>query len=750
MKTYTFHLIANAHLDPVWLWDAREGLNEGAQTCRTLCDLLDEDPELTFIRGESAIYEHIERTDPALLERIRAFVKAGRWDVVGGTYIQPDTNLPATETLSRHFTRGLNYFQSRFGVRPRVAWAADSFGHSAGLPDILAAAGMEGFAFTRPAEGQFSLAKPAFWWRGPAGGCVLAYRPPAGWYGSEHDELPRRLDEALAAASSGDLENVGVFFGVGNHGGGPTRRQIADIRAWAASHPEARVVFSTLHSLFDALRAEAAAQGEGFLPVHTGELGFCLRGCYATSAKLKFSYRQTEALVSRADATTAAIAAALNQAPADLSEAWDAVLFNSFHDILPGTSIERALDEQLDQLGGARHTARTAEFEALNALARQVDMTVPAAGGDLPTAVPFLIWNPHPFALDGPIELEGCLDYRPLWTYEGRPGEVPLEVLGPDGKPAPYQRIETENQFTPNLPWRARVLVPVTLPPRGWAVYTLGWSEAAEPVPNHGGARASSPGAIASEVYSVEARIGDSHVQILRNGAPMLGAAGLSVETVEDPYGSWGDMGENPESLSLSDVRETWTVTHCRVLESGPERAKLWVRLAGGSSRLDFTFSVSHGRDAVDVAARLLWNERSARLKLVLPARAAEAEFDVPGGSITRGPLGEVPGGRWVRTESLGFASDSLYAFDLKDGTLRATVCRATHYASDATLGADDEPWRPALDCGELRFRFLLTAGKSPLPHLARVLEQPPIVLIAPATPGPWARSGSVSASPSE
>src|SRR5688572_12082654 len=126
---YTFHLIPNAHLDPVWLWDWREGLNEGIITCRTILDLMDENDDLTFIRGEAAIYQHIEQNDPQTFKRIRKYVDKGRWDVVGGTWIQPDTNMPATETLARHFTVGQKYFESRFGKRVRVAWAADSFGH---------------------------------------------------------------------------------------------------------------------------------------------------------------------------------------------------------------------------------------------------------------------------------------------------------------------------------------------------------------------------------------------------------------------------------------------------------------------------------------------------------------------------------------------------------------------------------------------------------------------------------------------
>ncbi len=244
MSKLTFHLIANAHLDPVWLWDWREGMNEGLITCRTILDLMDEFEEMTFVRGESAIYQHIEEHDPKTFRRIVKQVDAGRWDVVGGTVIQPDTNLPATETFARHFARGQNYFRSRFGRTARVAWAPDSFGHCAGLPEIMVNAGISGYAFTRPLAGMLPLAKPAFWWEAPSGARVLGYRPAVGWYGTSRDEMLKRLDDTLASAQRGDLKDVGVFYGLGNHGGGPSRRQLREIRQWAAAHPEVNVVHS--------------------------------------------------------------------------------------------------------------------------------------------------------------------------------------------------------------------------------------------------------------------------------------------------------------------------------------------------------------------------------------------------------------------------------------------------------------------------------------------------------------------------
>jgi alpha-mannosidase len=651
----------------------------------------------------------------------------------------------------RQFTRGKNYFASRFGVNVTSAWAADSFGHSAGLPEILVSAGITSFAYTRPGS---PVSSPAFWWEGPGGSRILAYCPPAGWYGTERDELPRKLDDLLRVASEGSLENIGVFYGVGNHGGGPTRRQLKDIATWAAAHPEVEVKHSGLHGLFRALFEELAHREAGFLPVHRGELNFCLRGCYSSVAKFKYLYRRTEAAVSRAE-KSAAVLGALVPASSDampssqvrsLKGAWDAVLFNSFHDILPGSSIERAMEDQISWLGAGVHAAQGAEFDALNRLASLVDTSVEAADGDNPGGISFLVWNPHPFAYSGAVELEGALDARPIWKYENRPDEMPVQLLGPDKKPVPFQRIHTEHHSMPHLPWRVRAVTHASLAPFGWAVYELAYREnpaIATNEPSSPAVTVTSAGGLDNGIFRVETT--SNGVKLYRNGLPFIGDLGLTAVTVEDPWGSWGAMDEAKESLNLSEVCHHWTVDATQVIENGPEYSSIWVRMTGGNSTLDLTIGLSRGRDAVDFDARILWNDRSARLKLVLPVGdSSTAVFDVPGASIRREPSGEVPGGRWVSIGDVGFASNGIYNFDHSEGVLRATVVRASRYGADETFGPEVNPWTPTVDRGELRLRFLIAPSGEELVRKATLLEQPPVVLTVPAKAGNWGRSGSL------
>jgi alpha-mannosidase len=570
----TFHLLPNAHLDPVWFWDWREGLNEGIITVRTVLDLMDEFPELTFIRGESAIYEHIQRSAPGLFQRILSRMEEGRWDVVGGTVIQPDTNLVSTEVLCREFERGLDYFEKNLHVRPTVAWLADSFGHSGGLPNILAAFGMEGFAFTRPQREQFAMDAPAFWWEGGGRNRILCYRQHWRWYNNERDNMNDVLDTTLRDSRKQKLVNVGVLCGLGNHGGGPTRRHLRDIEQWRRDHPEVEVRFSTLHGFFDELKREIHCVPGG-IPAARGEFGYCLRGCYSSVQKFKSIYRQGEAQVATAEITRSVIGAVTDTRQGSLDEAWDALAFNAFHDILPGSSIERALNEQTAWIGLALHRAQSVKFAALNQLAARVDTSVPVARHpDHPTDVPLLVWNPLPRPFKGQVELEASLDYRPIWAFKDRADEMPVVVYDHAGKPAAFQTVETEHTSMPDLPWRRRVVAPLEIPALGWTMVRLGWREqheAAHAVPPVRHSRPALNPRITNGKWNLEVKSGA--VRIQRNGVDFFSSKrNIEIRTFEDPWGSWGGMNEEKDSYCLEELREVWELVQSEILESGPLR----------------------------------------------------------------------------------------------------------------------------------------------------------------------------------
>ncbi len=747
----TLYLIGNAHLDPVWLWDWREGMNEGIATCRAMVNLLREFPDFCFIRGEAAIYAYIERHAPALFAEIHELVEEGRWDIVGGNWIQPDTNLPSTEALLRQFVRGKSYFREKFGVEVTSAWAADSFGHAAGLPDIFAAVGLQNYAFTRPQKNILPLQSQAFWWRGASGARILAYRPDDGWYASERAEIGKRLDACLSHADTENLDTVAMFYGLGNHGGGPSRVHLREICKWAEQNPEVRVVHSGLHRFFAALREELAWRGEDAIPTREGELNFCLRGCSASVARFKFAYRKSEARMLSAERTVAAVSTVLTEykssetdkpsAVVSFQNAWDTLLFNAFHDILPGSSIERAFDDQLAQVGGVLANAQRVETAALTDLAAHIDTgegawPVPAQH---PLPQPVLVWNPHPWKLHKQIEVEVSLDYRPLWTYQGRHLDAPVAVADATGQCLPHQIIAEEHDSMIELLWRRRVVVPVEVPPLGWTLLHMGLdplghlplAPTSTSVKTVQDARSMS---IGNGLISVSAELGTAMVAFTQDGYEWM-RGGLQVRLYEDPWGAWGGMNEERASWELTEERERFTIEKIELLEKGPERASLWVRFSGEHSRVDFTFLVGRDSNYVELRVRAFLDDRGARLKLVLPA-GGMAEYSVPGGTVHREPCGEVPGGRWVKVgkaaNAVGFASDALYGFDTTDSEFRATIARTSRYASDVKRTPAERPWQPCADLGEHSFRALLTPDFDLLPRLADELQEPPVTLPVP------------------
>jgi len=200
----TVHPIFNAHLDPIWLWPWQAGLDEALATCRSACDRLDAHPDLTFSRGEAWVYSQVERLDPALFARVRRHVESGRWEVVGGWWIQPDCNAPSGWGMEKQIALGKAYFEGTFGRFPRVAYNVDSFGHAATLPGLMRAAGQDCYVMMRPQEHEKDLPARLFRWRGYEGGPeVTTFRVAGGYNSDPHGNLRGHVENALRGLPPG-------------------------------------------------------------------------------------------------------------------------------------------------------------------------------------------------------------------------------------------------------------------------------------------------------------------------------------------------------------------------------------------------------------------------------------------------------------------------------------------------------------------------------------------------------------------
>lgn len=355
-SAHSAHAVGHAHIDSAWLWPVRETQRKVARTFSNVLSLIDEDEEFSFAASSAQQYAWMKRFQPELFERLRGAVAAGRFHPAGGMWVESDTNMPGGEALARQFVRGKRFFLEEFGVEPLDVWLPDSFGYSAALPQIARAAGSR-WMLTQKMSWNETNTMPhhTFTWEGLDGTRIFTHFPPVDTYnsqlsGADLARAERQFAEKGAANSSL------VPFGYGDGGGGPTREMLAAATRLRSLDGSPTVTLSDPRRFFESAEAEYPAppvwSGEMYLEFH--------RGTYTSQARTKRGNRRSEHALREAElwATAAALAGAEYPYEA-LESAWETVLLQQFHDILPGSSIgwvhreaERHYAEVLETLDG--------------------------------------------------------------------------------------------------------------------------------------------------------------------------------------------------------------------------------------------------------------------------------------------------------------------------------------------------------------------------------------------------------------
>jgi len=444
------YMIGNAHLDPVWLWRWQDGYEAARATFRSVLDRMNEYPDFVFTSAAVCYYEWIEHSDPAMFEEIRARVREGRWRMVGGWWIQPDCNIPSGEGFARQALVAQGYLQEKFGLTARTGYNVDSFGHSGSLPKILRMSGMDRYVYMRPGIHERSYPAWTFRWQSPEGDEVTAFRIPYE-YCTWPDAISAHADRCANEIS--DDNGMMCFYGVGNHGGGPTKKNIESIHemdgrdgvSMKLSHPDA---------FFDHVT--------GDLPVVNGDLLHHASGCYAAHSGVKRWNRQAENRLLSAEKWSTAARACFGgrDRRGELKRAWKKVLFNQFHDILAGTSICEAYDDAQQDFGYALSVADDTINEALQTIGREVE--VPFVEG----AQPYVVYNPHAFDAEWPVMIE----------MADRRGEFVL--TDGEGHQVPWQKVTASAAAN----GRAKLCFIARVPAMGWARYLLAPVPCEEPV----------------------------------------------------------------------------------------------------------------------------------------------------------------------------------------------------------------------------------------------------------------------------
>ena len=434
------HLICNAHLDPVWQWRWTEGCSEAIATFRNAVEIIHEYPELIFNHNEAILYQWVKKYDARLFNEIRELVAQNRWFIAGGWFLQPDVNLPPYENLVRHIRFGREFFKGEFGVEPKVAYNFDSFGHTAGLPKLLRDFGYEFYVHQRPEQEFMPLPDSLYNWKGLHGATIPAYRIEIGLYHSERKNITQRLTEATNLALKLNRD-VALFWGLGNHGGGATRIDLDRIREFTAGEQRVEFVHSTTDRFYEAIKPLIPD-----LPVYEGSLQRVFTGCYTSLSRIKRKAIEASGAVIQAERLTNLLSS-LSSSPSitssALSDIWQDILFNDFHDILPGSCTEPAEQDALDLYGRAMENIRRLNMQSITSVNQSV--------APIKAHIPVTVFNSNAGLTTMPVEFECMSDYRPFWE-----GEWTLKLFDREGNEIACQ----EEQPDARLPfhrWRRKI-----------------------------------------------------------------------------------------------------------------------------------------------------------------------------------------------------------------------------------------------------------------------------------------------------
>ena len=445
----TLHLICNAHLDPIWQWEWQEGASAALSTFRSAAELCEE-YDYIFCHNEVTLYRYIEEYAPSLFARIRKLVERGKWHIMGGWYLQPDCNMPSGESIARHILYGKKYFLEKFGKEPTVAANFDSFGHSAGLPQILKKCGQSGYIVTRPYFNQLDTRERVFLWEGVDGSRVKTARCSA--YNTFLGRAGEQIEEyVLTGVGETDLK----LWGVGNHGGGPSRKDLSDIAALQKKY-EAKgicIKHGTPESFFKDVEPAT---------VFKGALISCMPGCYVSMSHVKRAHVELEnqLYLTEKMLSVAALSGVLEYPHAPLNGAQEDLLNLEFHDVLPGSCVKAG---ERNGLLLADHGLLELERLRARALFALAASQPPAAEGEFPV----LVFNPAPYECTENIEVEFSLADQ-NWD-ESRPSRA--VVRDAFGNLLPCQAVKEES--TIHLDWRKRVIFEGKLAPLGLTRFSI-------------------------------------------------------------------------------------------------------------------------------------------------------------------------------------------------------------------------------------------------------------------------------------
>ncbi len=719
MTKKKLHMIGNAHIDPVWLWPWQEGFHEVKATFRSALDRMKEYDDFIFVASSAAFYEWVEKSDPEMFAEIQQRVAEGRWSIVGGWWVEPDCNIPSGEAFVRHGLYAQRYFREKFGQIAKTGFNVDSFGHSNTLPQILAKSGIENYVFLRPMPHEKGLPARLFWWEADDGARVLAFRIPFEYLSWGKDLEPHAL--RCAAEMKDPIDEFMCFYGVGNHGGGPTIENIESLHRLDADEEfPAALKCSTPEAFFQSARTKSWP-----IPTVHDELQNHASGCYAAHSGIKRWNRLAENRLLAAEKWSLLALWVNGQPyPSDFAHAWKQVLFNQFHDILAGTSLPEAYED-----------ARNGFGEALSIADRSLNYAVQSFAWNIAIQPesemrPIVVFNPLTWPVQSAVEIES------------RPWPETAALVDESGARLPHQQLQSST-----VTGRVRLCFATALPALGYRTYRMLPNGIESQPPGHFPTVQASNCLLENACFRLEFDPKTGCIASLRDkqaGIEVFSGPAARAEVLADPADTWGH-----NTFRWDDGIGAFEAESIQLVEHGPVKSVIRVRSRYGVSALTQEFSLYPDRAQIDVRVTVDWREQCKMLKLRFPVNVKFMKVTRASayGHIEYFANGdEYPMQSWVDVSGiarekeipygLSLLNDGKYSLDVNVRDIGLTVLRSPAYAHHIPAELKPGEAYAYLDQGIQQFHYSL------LPHAgswetagtvrrAAELNQPPLALFA-------------------
>ncbi|MDZ8184436.1 MAG: alpha-mannosidase [Nostoc sp. ChiSLP02] len=675
-------LLGHAHLDLAWLWPVSETWNAAQNTFESVLKLQADFPELIFCHSTPALYAWIEEHRPDLFKAIQAQVAAGLWEIVGGTWVEPELNLIAGESIVRQLLYGQRYIQEKFGKLSTIVWVPDSFGFCATLPQFFANAGIEYFVTQKLRWNDTTkFDYGAFWWRSPDGSQVFSFMSAT--IGEAIDPV-KMASYALEWQNQTNLPESLWLPGVGDHGGGPTRDMLETAQRWQKSPLFPDLEFITAEKYLQQIQSEFRTQNSEVssnsfpssphFPTWNDELYLEFhRGCYTTHADQKRWNRRCETLLSEAElfATLAHISCGVRYPKAEIEAAWKQVLFQQFHDILPGSSITQVYQDALVEWQQVEQTGTKILQESLQAIASHITLPQPPQ----PNSLPIFIFNSLNWQRSEVVSINLPTETNQQWQIYDASGKLLVSQLS---------QASTILFLAPDIP------------PVGYRLFWLSPSSSTLPE-----AKATSPEWVLENEFLrviVNPYTGDlSSVFDKTYQREVLSGAGNQLQAFKDSGQYWDAWNIDP-NYAQHPLPPT-NLQSIEWLEQGPVQSSVRVVRQLGNSEFCQDYILQAGSPVLKISSRVNWQENQVLVKAAFPLNieADFATYEIPCSAIRRPTKPqtpaeqakwEVPALRWADLTSetnegvygISLLNDCKYGYDAKPNQLRLTLLRSPNW----------------------------------------------------------------------